>query len=719
MNKTQLSILKPLARLIAITAIVSFVLPSHPAKAQNISRVGQWPDFARGSAAASAVTNNLAYVATSFGLAIMDVSSPSNVMRLGDLNIGWATDVKVAGGYAYVVGDLLGLQVIDVSNPNNPVLVGSCPILKAVRVLLAGHYAYVANGDWYSGGLEVIDVSNPANPTRVGGCKIETGASDIQLSGHYVLALGILGGVSTIDVNNPLNPVLVGRCGALSGSNGSLAVSENYAYVADLYSECALNVADISDPTSCKTKGCFISFFRDMVIQGRYLYGVNPAGFQVVDLSNPTSLLRVGSCSAGDYPVGVTLEGRYAYVAESAGLRVIDVSNPASPIDVGGWVSGGRVSTRDVVADGDYAYLSDSAGLQVINVKNPNAPVWVGGYDGTNWSAEGVAVAGQYVYAANSEQGLDVIDVRDPTKPVRVGGFNTSGRARDVAVVGHYAYVADGNAGLQVIDVSNPNSPVRAGGYDTSGDAYGVAVAGRYAYVADGDAGLQVIDVGNPAAPVRVGVWTNYSVNGISLGWASRVAIVGHYAYVADGVAGLQVIDVNNPASPVLVGSCPTTNDTYYVQFGDAKGIVVVGNYAYVATDQILGSGQHRGALVVVDVTNPANPIRVKSYDASGSDARGVAAVGGYVYLAEFERGLAILQVSTGPTLDLGWKENLPQLRLTGAVGSKYAVDSAPSLISGTWESLFTNLITSNPLTFTDTNASGAAQRFYRARLVP
>jgi len=53
------------------------------------------------------------------------------------------------------------------------------------------------------------------------------------------------------------------------------------------------------------------------------------------------------------------------------------------------------------------------------------------------------------------------------------------------------------------------------------------------------------------------------------------VQVTGNYAYVADDVAGLQVIDVSNPANPVRTGGFNTS--------GATKGAQVVGNYAYVA----------------------------------------------------------------------------------------------------------------------------------------
>ena len=58
-------------------------------------------------------------------------------------------------------------------------------------------------------------------------------------------------------------------------------------------------------------------------------------------------------------------------------------------------------------------------------------------------------------------------------------------------------------------------------------------------------------------------------------GDASGVVVDGDYAYVADDLSGLQVIDVSDPAVPQIVGSVDTP--------GEALGVDIVGNCVYVA----------------------------------------------------------------------------------------------------------------------------------------
>ena len=109
-------------------------------------------------------------------------------------------------------------------------------------------------------------------------------------------------------------------------------------------------------------------------------------------------------------------------------------------------------------------------------------------------------------------------------------------------------------------------------------------------------------------------------------GYVRGVAVAGGYAYVADYENGLVVVDVSDPANPTRVGGYDTS--------GSAQGVAVSGGYAYVADG---GSG-----LVVVDVSDPVNPTYASGYDTYGS-AYDVAVAGGYAYVADIDSGLVVM----------------------------------------------------------------------------
>ncbi len=127
--------------------------------------------------------------------------------------------------------------------------------------------------------------------------------------------------------------------------------------------------------------------------------------------------------------------------------------------------------------------------------------------------------------------------------------------------------------------------------------------------------------------PLLNGKWAE-----VTHGFATDVKVVGNRAYLALGYAGLQIIDVSNPASPMRLGGYDTSG------FGYARSMAVSGSIAYV-TDPLAM------LLQIIDVSNPASPVRLGGYDTSGF-VGGVAVSGSLAYVADADAGLQILDVS-------------------------------------------------------------------------
>ncbi len=233
------------------------------------------------------------------------------------------------------------------------------------------------------------------------------------------------------------------------------------------------------------------------------------------------------------------------------------------------------------------------------------------------------------------------------------------GTVETVAISGTLAYIGAGPR-LVILDVSDPANAALVGRTDVlPGRVMEIVLAQDYAYVAGGYQGLRIIDVSDPTSPSEVGF---YDTPGHA--WGIAVAAgdpQGHtYAYVADGDSpqtdrtALRIIDVSDPANPSEVGS--------YEELDDARDVTVVGSKAYVAG----------GCLHIIDVSDPTSPSEIGSYCTPRDDPWGpppsmfgrivVAADDPqghtYAYLAEWpmgdpsRSGLLIVDVSdpTEPT---------------------------------------------------------------------
>ena len=155
-------------------------------------------------------------------------------------------------------------------------------------------------------------------------------------------------------------------------------------------------------------------------------------------------------------------------------------------------------------------------------------------------------------------------------------------------------------------------------------------------------------------------------------------------------------------ANPVLIGQWPGWPR------GEAYGVAVSGNYAYVAD----GAG-----LEVIDVSNPANPQRVGGYDTSGY-AYGVAVSGNYAYVADWSWGLLILGprpritsiTRAAGTATVYYTNTIP--------GTNYTLEYRTNLTTGTWQPVGTQPAPDYSASQTDSSA-GPAPRYYRVFYQP
>lgn len=143
-------------------------------------------------------------------------------------------------------------------------------------------------------------------------------------------------------------------------------------------------------------------------------------------------------------------------------------------------------------------------------------------------------------------------------------------------------------------------------------------------------------------------------------GYGFAVAVQGSYAYLGTSLR-LVILDISNPADPVAVGH---TN----ILPGIVRDVEVEGSYAYVAAG---GAG-----LIIIDISNPSAPKETSFYDMPGT-ASGIAVVGAYVYVLD-DDGLRIIDASS-PAMprEIGFCDTLKATRKAVVSGGyAYVTDS-------------------------------------------
>jgi hypothetical protein len=521
------------------------------------------------------------------GLFVVDISDPTAPQVVGSSDI-LSNDVEAVGNRAYVLSEGQ-LHIVDVSNPAAPTPLGLYEANGATDVKVAGDYAYllVDHGETERL-LEVVNIADGSAPTLVG--RYQTGyyvLTDLDVAGNFVYVTTTRRHdfdypLLVIDVSNPASPTLVSETARFRLA-GHIVVEGDYAYIFGT----DLSIVDIRNPLSPTTvsmlpPAClYFGCGQDLAVSDGFVYIGGLEGLEIVDVSPPNEPSRAGEYP-GVYTVDVDGEGSYAYMTGSPGVQVLDATNPAAATVVGTGLEEAR--GIHIAVQGHYAYVTGydqvtgAPGLRVVDVMTPTAPLRVGYTDAVTLAS--IAVSDTYLYAG-SASGFQVVDVSDPTNPTEVGHLPTPSQLSEVAVAGDTAYGAAGSNGLRIIDVSTPTSPGEIGTFrPTRGDGspvdvHGVVVSGSLAYVDDRST-LYVVDVSNPEAPQQRGYY--------DMGHIDDVAVEANHAYVL-GEGRMRVVNAASPVDLREVGSyifltpvhgrIDVTGDRVYIAGGD-EGFLIL-----------------------------------------------------------------------------------------------------------------------------------------------
>jgi hypothetical protein len=305
--------------------------------------------------------------------------------------------------------------------------------------------------------------------------------------------------LSILDISDPVSPTMVGQTPPLTSTAGfgfveDIYVSGGRAYVATGYD--GLRIVDTSVPTLPVEIGFYAATVHHVIVRDDYAYVSADAdefdefaSIHIIDISDPTHPVKVGSTGTGRFIHGIDVENDLVYASSTSVsgkggvLYIMDASDPARPVGVGYWGSSAYLHGVEVVGDRAYvalgpAYIGWMGGLLVLDVSDPSDPVEAGAYI-RDWPAYNLQAADGYVYLIG-EYGLRLLDISDPANPVVVSFYNREWSPRwdneyDLAVAGEYIYVAAEDEGLFILRRSDAapsisvsiNGPTR-GLYDTA-----------------------------------------------------------------------------------------------------------------------------------------------------------------------------------------------------------------------------------------------------------
>lgn len=335
------------------------------------------------------VDDNKAYISESNGgLQILDVSDPNHPTVQGsyDFVLGHFNDFSVKNNAFYAaefngLSTGRGIKTVDLSDPVNGKPLSFYPMPRITQVFIKDNTVYAID----DGQLHILDASNPAVLSELSTYSISEPFQNIFVSGNTAYANLFRCSVCTeslgfIDISNSDVPQLLNIFEVTFSSRGFsvIAVENQIAYLLDYYYVHLIDVSDVNNPIYLSTYSA--GEYASVQIHGNRMYIVSNLGMQVVDVTSPSTPIKVGSLSIAPAPIDIVVEGSIAYVAVADGrVLVIDVSDPHNMTEIGffGGVEGGFYAGSgyhlNLAAENGLIYLADSVGgLFIIRYTVPN-----------------------------------------------------------------------------------------------------------------------------------------------------------------------------------------------------------------------------------------------------------------------------------------------------------------------------------------------------------
>ncbi len=206
---------------------------------------------------------------------------------------------------------------------------------------------------------------------------------------------------------------------------------------------------------------------------GNYAYLANrstTAQLQIIDISNINAPVLLTSFQLPDVS-GSGAVGQSIFYAESKvylgtkkaqgpEFHVIDVSNPSSPIHLGSFELNDDIN--DIHVSGPRAYLAtdlDNAGLTVVDISNPSAITLLGQTFSSD--TESVFNVQKSLTLIGAAQEFYLINTTDPATMVNLGSISAGNVINDIVARDTLAFLATSNSNreFQVIDITNTSNP--------------------------------------------------------------------------------------------------------------------------------------------------------------------------------------------------------------------------------------------------------------------
>ncbi len=285
-------------------------------------------------ASSAHVVGNLAYLANP-DLQIIDISNPFSPTQVGSYYT--AREVYVVNNLAYVATSSL-LHILNVTDPSAPTVLSN-----SLSSWGSPYNMHVENNRLYTvttSNFLIFDISNPFAPTLASRYDTPGNSRGMHVVENMAYISSMNNGMQILNVTNSSAPIFVSNYLTPTSALDVFVVS-NVAYVAD--SSYGLQIIDVSNPSSPMLISSLAVGTSSLFVAGGMAYLVqNAAGLQMVDVNNPSSPALVGSYAPLEFPESIQAIGNRVYLIDNLlGLVILEresiLSGTPDSVDIGNY----------------------------------------------------------------------------------------------------------------------------------------------------------------------------------------------------------------------------------------------------------------------------------------------------------------------------------------------------------------------------------------------
>jgi len=276
------------------------------------------------------------------------------------------------------------------------------------------------------------------------------GASMSEIDGNYLYSVGtayLSGGLAITNISNPSSPIPVSFTLMPSGNSAdSICIQNGLAYITTggnlLY---IFNITVPSLPVLISSTA--IAASATTFIAGNYYYAINYSLLSIYDVTNPLTVVMLGSLAGvggGSGLIQIQVIGSIAYIMTyDQRIIIIDVSNKITPIlrnsqQIISIVGASKGHSFDVV--GSYLYVFDAgiSSLLIYAISSTYTLTLSGSIVFPTWPSGGyqsnpIRVVGNWCWVTSTMASvIAIVDVTSKTNPILVK--QTSLNPTDISV---------------------------------------------------------------------------------------------------------------------------------------------------------------------------------------------------------------------------------------------------------------------------------------------